>query len=197
MGLVIGWISRLAVSPETCFLRDIKNEVSDHPYGYVHWSHFLEDSSALRPGLAAGKYDASLLLPRGVRDEEFHTAVCELPSDWGSTVADPEVEAVRVVGDPDDTLTLALRDLLVRMGMPHRVHPPDSDIGQEITAAYDGPPTLPLVDVLTTGVIAVRSTRELAAAFYGRPDQIDDDKSTTVAHGSGRHDGNFRTSIRR
>ena len=48
----------------------------------VHWSHFLEDSSALRPGLAAGKYDASLLLPRGVRDEEFHTAVCELLSDW-------------------------------------------------------------------------------------------------------------------
>ena len=58
----------------------------------VHWSHFLEDSSALRPGLAAGKYDASLLLPRGVRDEEFHTAVCELLSDWGSTVATPEVE---------------------------------------------------------------------------------------------------------
>ena len=58
----------------------------------VHWSHFLEDSSALRPGLAAGKYDASLLMPRGVRDEEFHTAVCELLSDWGSTVATPEVE---------------------------------------------------------------------------------------------------------
>jgi hypothetical protein len=58
----------------------------------VHWSRFLEDSSALRPGLAAGKYDASLLMPRGVRDEEFHTAVCELLSDWGSTVATPEVE---------------------------------------------------------------------------------------------------------
>ncbi|KAF0832397.1 hypothetical protein C8E84_0137 [Ornithinibacter aureus] len=31
-------------------------------------------------------------MPRGVRDEEFHTAVCELLSDWGSTVATPEVE---------------------------------------------------------------------------------------------------------
>lgn len=29
-------------------------------------------------------------MPRGVRDEEFHTAVCELLSDWGSTVATPE-----------------------------------------------------------------------------------------------------------
>ncbi|WP_159898563.1 hypothetical protein [Ornithinibacter aureus] len=43
-------------------------------------------------GARAGKYDASLLMPRGVRDEEFHTAVCELLSDWGSTVATPEVE---------------------------------------------------------------------------------------------------------
>ena len=48
-------------------------------------------------GLAKGKYDAYLLMPRGVRDEEFHTAVCELLSDWGSTVATPEVETVRIV----------------------------------------------------------------------------------------------------
>ncbi|WP_421120318.1 NAD(P)/FAD-dependent oxidoreductase [Aquihabitans daechungensis] len=139
------------------------------------FDRFLVDTEALRAGQAKGKFDALLLMPRGQRDEEFHGAVTELLSDWGSTVADPEVEAVRVVGDPDDALTLALRDLLVRMGMPHRVHPPDSDVGQEIIAAHEGPPSLPLVDVLTSGVISVRSPRELAAAFYGRPDQIDDD----------------------
>ena len=55
----------------------------------AHWSHFLADAPALRGGLAKGKYDAFLLMPRGVRDEEFHTAVCELLSDWGSTVAAP------------------------------------------------------------------------------------------------------------
>ena len=33
-------------------------------------------------------------MPRGARDEEFHTAVCELLSDWGSTVAAPMVETV-------------------------------------------------------------------------------------------------------
>lgn len=136
---------------------------------------FLTDSEALRHGQAKGKFDAFLLMPRGARDEEFHGAVTELLSDWGSTVADPEVEAVRVVGDPDDGLTLALRDVLVRMGMPHRVHHPASDVGQEVIAAYDGPPTLPLVDVLTRGVIAVQSTRELSAAFNGRPDEIDED----------------------
>ncbi|WP_374210534.1 NAD(P)/FAD-dependent oxidoreductase [Dermatobacter hominis] len=139
------------------------------------FERFLTDSEQLRHGQAKGKFDALLLTPRGARDEEFHTAVTELLSDWGSTVADPEVEAVRIVGDPHDSLTVDLRDLLVRMGMPHRVHEPDSDVGREIIASYGGEPTLPLVDVLTKGVIAVHSTRELAAAFYGRPDEIPED----------------------
>ncbi len=60
----------------------------------AHWSRFLTDAPTLRAGLAKGKYDAYLLMPRGVRDEEFHTAVCELLSDWGSTVATPEVVSV-------------------------------------------------------------------------------------------------------
>ena len=139
------------------------------------FERFLSDSEQLRTAQARGKFDALLLTPRGARDEEFHTAVTELLSDWGATVVDPEVEAVRIVGDPDDLLTVQLRDLLVRMGMPHRVHDPESPTGQEIIAAYDGPSTLPLVDVLTKGVVAVNSVRELAAAFYGRPDQIDQD----------------------
>ncbi len=139
------------------------------------FQRFIDDSDQLRHGQARGKFDAILLMPRGARDEEFHGAVTELLSDWNSTVADPEVEAVRIVGDPGDLLTMELRDLLVRMGMPHGVHPPESDIGQEIIAAYDGPPVFPLVDVLTSGVVSVRSARELAAAFSGRPDEIDEE----------------------
>ncbi len=139
------------------------------------FERFMVDSEQLRPGQATGRFEAVLLLPRGARDEEFHTAVTELLSDWGSTVADPEVEAVRLVGEPDDLLTLELRDLLVRMGMPHGVHAPESPVGREIIAAYDGPPSLPLADVLTKGIVPVRSTRELAAAFSGRPDELDQD----------------------
>ena len=70
----------------------------------AHWSRFLDRRR--RPcaaGLAKGKYDAYLLMPRGVRDEEFHTAVCELLSDWGSTVAAPEVETLRIVSPTPTT----------------------------------------------------------------------------------------------
>ena len=36
-------------------------------------------------------------MPRGVRDEEFHHAVTDLLADWGSSVAAPEVDSVRIV----------------------------------------------------------------------------------------------------
>ena len=58
-------------------------------------AHLVPSSPTARRcagGLATGKYDAYLLMPRGVRDEEFHTAISELLSDWGSTVATPEVD---------------------------------------------------------------------------------------------------------
>ena len=138
------------------------------------FDRFNVDGDVLRNALSLGEFDAFLMLPRGVRDEEFHTAVTELLSDWGSTVADPEVEAVRVVGAADDPFIADIRDLLVRMGMPFRVHEPSSPVGHELAAAYDGSPTFPLVDVLGRTVIAPTSVRDLAAAFYGRPDGIDE-----------------------
>jgi thioredoxin reductase (NADPH) len=138
----------------------------------AHWDRFLDDAETLRPGLAKGKYDAFLLMPRGVRDEEFHTAICELLSDWGSTVAAPEVETVRVVSDRADALTLSIRDFLDRMGMPNRVHSPDSEVGREILAMYDGEPTYPLVHNARGEVFAPAGVRDVAAAIYGRPEAL-------------------------
>jgi hypothetical protein len=63
----------------------------------AHWSRFLADAEVLREGMAKGKYDAYLLMPRGARDEEFHGAIVEMLSDWGSSVAAPEVDSVRIV----------------------------------------------------------------------------------------------------
>src|SRR3954447_8349313 len=91
----------------------------------AHWSRFMLDADPLRPGLATGKYDAYLLMPRGVRDEEFHTAITELLSDWRSTVAAPEVAAAEIVTPETDTLALGIRDYLDRMGMPAKLVTPE------------------------------------------------------------------------
>jgi len=138
----------------------------------AHWDRFLQDAEVLRPGLAKGKFDAFLLMPRGVRDEEFHTAVCELLSDWGSTVAAPVVETVTIVSDRVDPLVLGIRDFLDRMGMPNGVHAPDSDEGREILARYGGEPTYPLVSNARREIFTPETVRDVAVAIYGRPGDV-------------------------
>src|ERR687890_569833 len=98
----------------------------------AHWDRFLTDAPGLRSGMAKGKYDAYLLMPRGQRDEEFHNAITDLLSDWGSTVPDPEVVTVKLISPTHDALTLAIRDFLDRMGMPSRVYEPDSEVGRMV-----------------------------------------------------------------
>ena len=147
----------------------------------AHWAHFLDDAPALRGGLAKGKYDAFLLMPRGVRDEEFHTAVCELLSDWGSTVAAPEVETVRIVSPGPDALTTAIRDFLDRMGMPNRTYAPDSEQGRDVLARAHDDPSFPLVEAVDREIFSPTSVRDVAIRSFGTPTDVDLDVVVDVA----------------
>jgi thioredoxin reductase (NADPH) len=146
----------------------------------AHWGRFRQDAERLRPGLAKGKYDAYLLMPRGRRDEEFHTAVCELLSDWNQTVAAPVVESLRVVSPTSDGLTLAVRDFLDRIGVPHLVHDPDSEVGREVLSrlhlAEGAEPSYPVVERWDGDPFCVTSVRDVAISIYGRPDEIEVDR---------------------
>ena len=141
----------------------------------AHWTRFMEDAPLLRSGLAAGKFDAYLLMPRGVRDEEFHTAVTELLSDWGSTVATPEVASVRIVSPVSDVLVGSIQDFLDRMGMPSRVHAPGSDVGREILGRLEGEPAFPVVESMSRPPITATSVHDVAIQIYGQPADIDVD----------------------
>ncbi|MFZ2016226.1 MAG: FAD-dependent oxidoreductase [Nocardioides sp.] len=146
----------------------------------AHWSRFRIDAEPLRPGLAKGKYDAYLLMPRGQRDEEFHTAVCELLSDWGSTVAAPVVESIRIVSPANDAVTLAVRDYVDRVGIPALVHHPDSEVGREVLArlplADGAEPSYPIVESWSGDPFHAASARDVAMSIYGRPDDIEVDQ---------------------
>lgn len=147
----------------------------------AHWDRFLADAPGLRPGMAMGKYDAFLLMPRGVRDEEFHNAVTDLLSDWGSTVPDPEVVSVKIVSPARDGLTLAIRDFLDRMGMPSGLYEPDSDGGRYVLDMWEGEPAFPLVYALNRPVVHATSVRDVAIALYGAPTELDLDHVVDVA----------------
>jgi thioredoxin reductase (NADPH) len=147
----------------------------------AHWDRFLTDAPLLRAGLAKGKYDAYLLMPRGVRDEEFHTAVTELLSDWGSTVADPEVETVRIVTPTSDALTLAIRDFLGRMGLPARTYHPDTETGAAVLARLEGEPGFPVVESMRGKPVVCTSVHDVAVSVYGTPSDIDVDTVVDLA----------------
>ena len=147
----------------------------------AHWDHFLRGRRGLRIGLAKGKYDAYLLMPRGVRDEEFHTAISELLSDWGSTVAQPEV------GQRQDRLADPGR---ADAGDP-RLPRPDGHAEPRLRTRTTRAPGLPGRDPRAARrrrpALAARRRRPYrgadpgherarrGVAIYGRPDDIDVD----------------------
>lgn len=148
----------------------------------AHWDNFREDSVALRAGLAKGKYDAFLLLPRGVRDEEFHTAITEILSDWDSTVAAPEMDTVRIITPLLDGSTLAIRDFLYRMGMPIRTFTPDSPEGLEALEKLGTvEPKYPIVQPFNGAPVSAPTVRDVAISIYGAPSDIDVDQVVDLA----------------
>lgn len=150
----------------------------------AHWDHFLADAEGLRSGMVTGKYDAYLLMPRGVRDEEFHGAVCELLSDWGSTVAMPVVTPAEIVGSPDDLVVREIRDYLDRIGLASALHAPDSVAGRALIERWRSEsgtePRLPLFLSTRDGLSSPAGAREVASALYGRPDSLDPEGAHTV-----------------
>jgi thioredoxin reductase (NADPH) len=145
----------------------------------AHWDNFRTDAPELRPGLATGKYDAFLLMPRGRRDEEFHTAVTELLSDWGSTVAAPEVTIARIIAPAGNTIARGLHDFLDRMGLPHGVLEPDSEEAAGVLTTYDGPLEYPIMEGYGP-TRPIGSVQELAVAIYGQPTDIEVDQIADV-----------------
>jgi len=149
----------------------------------AHRELFLAAQPTVRPAMASGLIDALLILPQGARDEEFHTAVTEMLSEWASTVAKPEVEIVKIVATGAEPLTLQIRDLLSRVGMPHGVHAPDSPTGAQILADYEERhgrlDDFPIVRVAIRDLlIAPRSSAEIASHLSTHPTDLD---GTSVA----------------
>lgn len=139
----------------------------------AHWDNFLSDGPGLRAGMAKGKYDAYLLMPRGRRDEEFHHAITDLLSDWTSTVAQPEVVSAKVISPVHDALTVAIRDFLDRMGLQHVIGDPNDPHYAELLDGIRqdlGVDDLryPVVWSPARGAVQATSVRDVARSIYPR-----------------------------
>ena len=146
----------------------------------------------LREALARGRIDTYLLIPQGPRDEEFHTAVVEYLSDWGWTASTPEVEGVQIVDFPGAPEVARIRDFLDRMGIPHRVYTPDSEVGRRVISQLPSvqggaAPAFPVVASGVVGSPAEGATaRDVARMVYGSPPVLDSEEVVDlVVIGSG------------
>ena len=126
---------------------------------------FLANGRELRPEMSKGTFDSYLVMPQGVRDEEFHNAVTDLLADWGATVAGPEVVVVRLVADEVDSLVSDLRDLMDRMGLPYRLHRTDSEVGRAALAAAPAGSTPPYAWIMQRDPMPVSSARQFASSL--------------------------------
>ncbi|QGN56770.1 FAD-dependent oxidoreductase [Nostocoides sp. HKS02] len=148
--------------------------------------------TALRGALGQGRIDTYLLIPQGPRDEEFHTAIVEYLSDWGWAASTPEVEGVQIVDGSGSSEVARIRDFLDRMGIPHRVYTPDSDVGRQIIGQLPSvlggaAPAFPVVSAgIVGGPMEGATAREVARRFYGSPASLDSDEvADLVVIGSG------------
>jgi thioredoxin reductase (NADPH) len=127
----------------------------------------------IRQHLATGHFDTFLGIPRGRRDEEFHTAVSELLSDWGWSSSSPVVAQVEIVTDRETGQVAAIRDFLDRMGMASVTHSPESDRGTAVLATLDGGHIdYPVVAAFGRPTLSGATVRRVAAFVYGTPADI-------------------------
>jgi len=143
------------------------------------WEGFAS-LDTMRVALAEGKFDTFVGIPRGKRDEEFHTAIIELLSDWGWSVASPVIAAVTVVADAESPLLGAIMDFLDRMGMPTAVYPPGAPQAQPVLGTVAGDIAFPAVAVMNKAPLVQPTVSELGAQIYGSPDDIPDGTVTDL-----------------
>lgn len=135
------------------------------------WTDFREHATHLRRKVAMGYFDAHLLMPRGTRDEEFHSVIVDLLNDWAATVGTSQVETVQVIAPTGHPGAWRLRDHLHRTGIPHGLHAPDSEIGRRILEDHEGKEARwPLVAVAGAPAEHCPEVRDLARRLHGRPD---------------------------
>ncbi|MDO5618479.1 FAD-dependent oxidoreductase [Kocuria sp.] len=138
----------------------------------VPMEDFREQLDALQQATLERDMDTFLLIPRGPRDEEFHTALIELLSEWGWSVAQPLVTAVDVVDQQPSAAAAAIRDMLERMGIPNRYLNLDEEEAQAIVEEAGPEAAFPLVRVFNGTVVQAATPQSVGQQLYGAYDEI-------------------------
>lgn len=135
-------------------------------------TEYLTALDDLREAALGRDMDTFLAIPRGPRDEEFHTALAELLSEWGWSVASRPVSATDIVARPGDRQAAAIHDLLERLGIPSRRLDPGDDDGLSVLEEAGAEPELPVVRAYNGRILTAATPAAVSEAMYGGFDSI-------------------------
>ena len=130
----------------------------------IRWGDRAAATPILR-ATALNQIDTYTGKPIGESAEGFHKVVTDLLADW-SSLTQPQMEAVSVVGDAWSSRSHELRDLLRRNGVSYRYYDVNTEEGQvrlERIGCPRGP--LPVVALFDGTVLSDPTNEELADAF--------------------------------
>ncbi|MEV0891583.1 FAD-dependent oxidoreductase [Promicromonospora sp. MEB111] len=147
----------------------------------VPFEYFNDSLDELRDAMTRRDLDTYVILPRGPRDEEFHTALIELLSEWGWSVGRPVVTVTDLVAEPGDRNAAAVRDLLERLGFPYRSLTPDDEEAEAILEAAGPGAELPVVSTFRGQALSAATPAAVTEAIYGGFDSIPDGVIADVA----------------
>lgn len=133
---------------------------------------YADHLESLRLATLRRDIDTFVGVPQGPRDEEFHTALLELLSDWGQSVGRPVVTSVDIVAEPNDREAARIRDLLERLGFPNRVLTPEDPAGAAILAEVEPPVEFPVVRSFDGRVEVGATAQSVNERIYGGFDEI-------------------------
>jgi thioredoxin reductase (NADPH) len=113
---------------------------------------------------ALGQIDAHVVEPSGDADERFFLAIGELLTEWEQQHR-PPFAAIRIVGDPWDSASHALRDALQRSGVPLRFEDATGDEGRALVTQAGKGAELPLAVLFDGRVLSRPSAAQVAEAL--------------------------------
>lgn len=133
---------------------------------------YLNHLEELKQAALERDMDTFVGIPRGPRDEEFHTALIELLSEWGWSVARPVISAVDIITDQPTPTTAAIRDMLERMGLPTRMLGLEDEDAQAVLEEAGPGAVLPLVRTFNGSIIQDATAQSVGQHLYGGYDEI-------------------------
>lgn len=126
----------------------------------------------MRESVLQSDIDTFVGIPRGQRDEEFHTALIELLSEWGWSVGRPVVTVITLVIGAKDRNVNAIRDLFARLGLQHTLVASDSEQGRQIIESAGPDADLPIIQAFGGRLLTGATPSKFSEAMYGGFDEI-------------------------